>query len=524
MGKKIFVLIVALMSVSLIGIVTVQVYWISNAVEANQKQFKNDVKISLARVSEEVSENEYADFYRKIKPILDTATIANSTQLHNFVLQQLDTTGKQIFSYSLTQVSQNFEIPTGFLASDSIEVVVQRIINREDVTNFNNIKANNDFVKNNSTQSFTTIKRSLEAERAFIKPAFEMSRSFYPIHQRVSNRTLKLLLKKEFSKRGIDIDFKYGVYSEDGYLTNLKSGYYTINKANSIGYALFETDSRESKFKLYVTFPDQQEHYLADISNILLLSVFFIFIIIVAFSSSLYQLVRQKKISEIKTDFINNMTHEFKTPIATINLALDAIKNPRIINDNEKVKRYVRMIREENKRMHGQVENVLRISRLEKNQLEISKVAIDMNDIVEEAISHVDLLVKNQEGIITTHLHALQSEVLGNHLHLTNIIVNMLENALKYSDKKPNIEVFTESTSNFFIIKIKDDGIGMSKSAQKYVFNKFYREHKGNIHNVKGHGLGLAYVKEIIENHQGTVFVESEKGKGSTFTVKLPLI
>ncbi len=358
MGKKIFVLIVALMSVSLIGIVTVQVYWISNAVEANQKQFKNDVKISLARVSEEVSENEYADFYRKIKPILDTATIANSTQLHNFVLQQLDTTGKQIFSYSLTQVSQNFEIPTGFLASDSIEVVVQRIINREDVTNFNNIKANNDFVKNNSTQSFTTIKRSLEAERAFIKPAFEMSRSFYPIHQRVSNRTLKLLLKKEFSKRGIDIDFKYGVYSEDGYLTNLKSGYYTINKANSIGYALFETDSRESKFKLYVTFPDQQEHYLADISNILLLSVFFIFIIIVAFSSSLYQLVRQKKISEIKTDFINNMTHEFKTPIATINLALDAIKNPRIINDNEKVKRYVRMIREENKRMHGQVENL----------------------------------------------------------------------------------------------------------------------------------------------------------------------
>ncbi len=132
--------------------------------------------------------------------------------------------------------------------------------------------------------------------------------------------------------------------------------------------------------------------------------------------------------------------------------------------------------------------------------------------------------MKNQEGIITTHLHALQSEVLGNHLHLTNIIVNMLENALKYSDKKPNIEVFTESTSNFFIIKIKDDGIGMSKSAQKYVFNKFYREHKGNIHNVKGHGLGLAYVKEIIENHQGTVFVESEKGKGSTFTVKIPLI
>ena len=273
-----------------------------------------------------------------------------------------------------------------------------------------------------------------------------------------------------------------------------------------------------------LTFPDQKEHILAGISNILLLSIFFIFIIIIAFSSSLYQIIKQKKISEIKTDFINNMTHEFKTPIATINLALDAIKNPKIINDNEKVKRYVKMIREENKRMHGQVENVLRISKLEKNQIEMSKVAIDMHDIVEEAISHVSLLANDKEGSITTHLHALQSEVLGNHLHLTNVLVNMLENALKYSHEKPNIEVFTESTSKFFIIKIKDDGIGMGKNAQKYAFNKFYREHKGNVHDVKGHGLGLAYVKEIVVNHQGTVFVDSEKGKGSTFTVKLPLI
>ncbi|MDG1993537.1 MAG: HAMP domain-containing sensor histidine kinase, partial [Polaribacter sp.] len=170
------------------------------------------------------------------------------------------------------------------------------------------------------------------------------------------------------------------------------------------------------------------------------------------------------------------------------------------------------------------VENVLRISKLEKNHIDISKTAIDMHEIVEEAISHVSLLVSDKKGIITTHLHALQSEVLGNHLHLTNVLVNMLENALKYSIDKPNIEVFTESTPKFFIIKIKDDGIGMGKGAQKYIFNKFYREHKGNVHNVKGHGLGLAYVKDIVNNHQGTVFVDSEKGIGSTFTVKLPLI
>ena len=512
------------MSISLIGIVTVQVYWISNAVEAKNEQFKNDVKIALAQVSDEVREKEKEEFYRRIKPIIDTTTNVNSNQLNNYFLQQFDTVGKQVFSYSSTTLEQTIPLPTEFLTNDSVDRVITRVTQREDLSTFKNVFKNNDFSNSKSAKVFTNVKRSVEVEDALLMPVFNAYRSSIPIHQRISNRELSLILKDKFSKRGIDIDFKYGVYSVDEYLTNLKSGYYTINKSNSIGSALFLDNNGNTKFKLYVTFPNQQEHILVEIFNILLLSVFFIFIIIIAFSSSLYQLVRQKKISEIKTDFINNMTHEFKTPIATINLALDAIKNPRIIDDNNKVLRYVKMIREENKRMHGQVENVLRISKLEKNQIDISKVAIDMDDIVEEAISHVDLLVKNEQGKVTTHFQALQSEVLGNHLHLTNVIVNILENALKYSEDKPNIEVFTESTSKFFIVKIKDDGIGMSKNAQKYVFDKFYREHKGNVHNVKGHGLGLAYVKEIVENHQGTVFVESEKGKGSTFTVKIPLI
>ena len=522
MGKKMFVLIVALMSFSLIGIVTVQVYWINNAVETKKKQFVNDVKISLTSVSEEVAEKDYAEFQRKIKPFLDATPRATSSMLRNFILQQIDTTGKKVIAYSLTVLEQNIKVGVDFLENDSL--FVKRIIGREDIFNSNRFSANSDFSNNNNTQNFTTIKRNNRAEELYYKDVFSVYKSAYPIHQRISNRELNATLKKEFFKRGINIDFKYGVYSSDGYLTNLKSGYYTINKANSIGSPLFVDESGNSKFNLYVTFPNQQKHILADISNILLLSVFFIFIIIVAFSSSLYQIIKQKKLSEIKSDFINNMTHEFKTPIATINLALDAIKNPKIINDNEKVNRYVTMIRQENKRMHGQVENVLRISKLEKNQIEISKVAIDMHDIIEDAISHVRLLINDKKGNIITNLHALQSEVLGNDLHVTNVVVNILENALKYSNEEPNIEVFTESTAKFFILKIKDDGIGMSKNAQKYVFDKFYREHKGNIHNVKGHGLGLAYVKEIVENHQGTVFVDSEKGKGSTFTVKLPLI
>ena len=182
------------------------------------------------------------------------------------------------------------------------------------------------------------------------------------------------------------------------------------------------------------------------------------------------------------------------------------------------------MIRDENKRMHGQVENVLRISKLEKNQLDVTKEQVDIHDIIEDAIMHVNLLVADKEGYIKTKLNASLTEVLANQSHFTNVFVNVIDNAIKYSDRAPRITVLTENTDKFIIIKIKDKGIGMSKNVQKNIFKKFYREETGNIHNVKGHGLGLSYVKKIIEIHQGEIYVESEKGMGSTFTIKIPLI
>jgi two-component system phosphate regulon sensor histidine kinase PhoR len=255
----------------------------------------------------------------------------------------------------------------------------------------------------------------------------------------------------------------------------------------------------------------------------ILLSVIFTSIIILAYTSALYQLVKQRKISEIKSDFINNMTHEFKTPIATINLALDTIRNPKVIDDKDKVKRYLTMIKEENKRMHAQVENVLRISKLEKNELSISKDRVKLHDLIEDAITHVELIVEDRKGYIKTFFDAEKSSILANETHFTNVIVNILDNAIKYSPNAPKIEVYTENVGNNIFLKIKDHGSGMSKAAAKKVFEKFYREHTGNIHNVKGHGLGLAYVKRIVEDHQGHVSVETEKDKGSTFIIKLPL-
>lgn len=261
-----------------------------------------------------------------------------------------------------------------------------------------------------------------------------------------------------------------------------------------------------------------------DVVIITLMSLLFTLIIIVGYMSAVYQLIKQRKISQMKSDFINNMTHEFKTPIATINLALDAIKNPKIFNNKEKVSNYISIIKHENKRMNAQVENVLRISKLRKKQLNISKDRLELHDLIQDAITHVELIVQNRQGYIKTNFKASKSSILANDSYFTNVIVNILDNAVKYSEGPPKIDILTENIGNNVFMSIKDQGIGISKPAHKRVFEEFYREHTGNVHNVKGHGLGLANVKRIIDNHQGTISLESEKGKGSIFTIKLPLI
>ncbi len=356
-----------------------------------------------------------------------------------------------------------------------------------------------------------------------LKDLFNSYAKREPIHKRVSKQEIELLMQRELENRGLEISFEYGVYS-NGLPTKVKSKKFKYSKRNIYKAHMFTDMEGSSNFDLLVSFPEKKRFLVSSILGMALLSLMFTLIIVIAYSGAIYQLIKQKQISEIKTDFINNMTHEFKTPIATINLAVEAIKNPKIIGDHEKVTRYLTMIRDENKRMHAQVENVLRISKLEKNQLDISKDRVDVHDIIADAITHVDLIAKDRGGYIHTHLEAERSEVLANEMHFTNVIVNILDNAIKYSDQAPKIDVYTEKVKNYIIIKVQDNGSGMSKAVLKRVFEKFYREHTGDVHNVKGHGLGLAYVKKIVDDHQGEVYAESEKGKGSTFFIKLPLI
>jgi two-component system phosphate regulon sensor histidine kinase PhoR len=224
----------------------------------------------------------------------------------------------------------------------------------------------------------------------------------------------------------------------------------------------------------------------------------------------------------MQADFINNMTHEFKTPLATISLAADTIENSGVITDENKVRHFVGMIKKENSRMNRQVETILQIATLDKHEMDFAFNPIDIHEEITHAIDTIEIQVTDRGGVIHRHLEAVNSVVTGDPEHLRNLVHNLLDNANKYSDKAPDITVMTRSNDSGVFLEVADRGIGMSKSVQNRVFERFYREATGNIHNVKGFGLGLNYVKAITDAHGGTVTVESEQGKGSIFTVFLP--
>ena len=522
MSKRIFILLIVLMSVALIGIIVVQVYWINNSIEIREKQFDNDVKFALAKVSENIQKREISDYYKRYKPLIDSATKTSKSIVKDFYFKQIDTATNREFTFRQSILENNYKSAIPLFNNDTIYFKTFFSEKLKETRKIPSINTRDLREVSPETRIYEIGKQSKITSLQFENQFKEMASSF-PIYDRISETEIIQNIDNELRERGVDTKYEFAVYG-DGLATKVKSEKFRKQRGKSYPVPLFVDDEGSSNYELIVSFPKKKEYILGSITNILILATIFILIITLAFASALYQLIKQKQISEIKTDFINNMTHEFKTPIATINLALDAIKNPKIIGDKEKILKYAEMIRQENKRMHGQVENVLRISKLEKKQLDLSTTVIDVHDIIEDAVSHVDLIIRDKGGYINTHFEALQSEVMANMFHLTNVFINLLDNAMKYTEEEPKIDVFTEIAGNNIIIKIKDQGIGMHRNVQKQVFEKFYREQKGNIHDVKGHGLGLSYVKKIVEHFHGSVYVESEKGKGSTFSVKLPLI
>jgi two-component system phosphate regulon sensor histidine kinase PhoR len=514
------------MSISLLGIILVQVYWFNTSLEKSEEQFKFHIKQVLGNVSEKLQEKEKYTFYNKYKKLREsTGKTPQTEDLLEYKYYQRNKKTNETIIYSNSIISEDYDLFSTFFDKKADSLKVKNYSAKRKTLIFNHNSFDKGGIENKGTPDVTIEKYgTLEIlENAQFDIFYKDIVANYSIYDRVSKETLQKILENELNEYGVKTPFEFNVYS-NGLATKIKSEHFAYDKDATYSIPVFIDNDGNNKYSLLISFPQKKKFLFSEILAITLLSIIFTLVIIIAYANALHQLIKQRQISEIKTDFINNMTHEFKTPIATINLALDAIKNPKVIDDKEKVYRYLQMIRDENKRMHAQVENVLRISKLEKKELDITKESSNIQTIIEDAIDHVHLIIEDRQGTITTHFEANRTTVLLNDVHFTNVIVNVLDNAIKYSPDVPVIDIYTENIKDFILIKIKDQGAGMTKAAQKRIFEKFYREHTGDLHNVKGHGLGLAYVKRIIEDHNGQIFVESEKGKGSTFIIKVPLI
>ncbi len=379
--------------------------------------------------------------------------------------------------------------------------------------------------KENTSEPLTAqLSKEISNNTYALREFAKLSASNLPIERRVDEKTIDSVVSKELKLSGLDTKFGFAVIDKHNKITKVANKIYNDEKDKSnYTYPLF-TDSKDvTLYTLALVFP-RKDYSLAKNNLPMLLGTFMSLLTILGiYIISINYMMRQKKISDIKTDFINNMSHEFKTPLATISVATDSLSNDKIATNPDKVKYYSQLIKQENLRMKKQVENVLNMSKLERNEVQLFLKETDVRALIKKITESFGLIVAQRNGTLTQEFNTEKYVFKIDEFHISNALVNLLDNANKYSPENPAITVRTRNEGNWYVIEISDQGMGMDMQNTGKIFEKFFREETGNIHNVKGQGLGLSYVKKIIELHKGQILVESTKGKGSTFTVKLPM-
>lgn len=347
------------------------------------------------------------------------------------------------------------------------------------------------------------------------------------INDTVHPYLLEALLRKEFMRRNIEEDFEYGVY--DCFTDSVVYGNYVSLKDSAVADTahhseLLKLDKDGHYFGVY--FPRRSSSFWEPEPRSRATWIYPAIVTLIVFSFfaySLWIIIRQKRLGEIKNDFIGNMTHELKTPISTIALSSEVLSEPGIERDPERLRMYAGIIRTENDRLRTQVERVLQLATLDKENLALKRETVDMHLLIAEVATAFELQVKDRNGVLQQELGADRHTVKGDPVHLTNVLFNLVDNAIKYSDAKVEVTITTSCDADMLELRVKDQGIGIARQDQRHVFERFYRVPTGNVHNVKGFGLGLHYVQQIVHAHNGAIRLESEPGRGSTFIIRLPI-
>ena len=356
-----------------------------------------------------------------------------------------------------------------------------------------------------------------------MNPVKQVSTNYFIVlvNSEVDASLLEFLLRSEFEKRSIRADFEYGVY--DCNSEKMKYGDYV--PMQSAGEKVSNSKLPAwSDYAYYfgVQFPNHEAHILNQM-GIWSFSSGVLLIVIVFFGYTLFIILKQKRLSEIQKDFINNMTHEFKTPISTIAVSTEVLKDPAITQHPERLLNYTTIIEKENARLRQQVERVLQVAQMDKEDIGLRKEKVDVHSVIEEAIRNTSGALSEKQGSISCALTATHHTVEADRMHLTNVLYNLIDNAIKYCTGAPHIVIRTLDSGKSLLLEVHDNGIGISPENQKRVFQKFFRVPTGNVHDVKGFGIGLNYVKTIIESHKGSINLQSVLGNGSVFKIVLPL-
>jgi len=353
-------------------------------------------------------------------------------------------------------------------------------------------------------------------------PVKQLSTNYFVVmvNSEIDASLLEFLLRNEFETRGIIADFEYGIY--DCSSEKMVYGNYVplkTSKEKTTGKNLPKWSNQGYYFG--VQFPNRAAHIINQM-GIWSFSSVVLLLVITFFAYTLFVILKQKRLSEIQKDFINNMTHEFKTPIATISVSAEVLKDPGIVHQPERLKNYAGIIEKENLRLKQQVERVLQMARLDKEDIGLKKEIIDVHQLIAESIRNHAMVLQERKGIVNSELSATQFQIEGDRFHLTSVFSNLIDNAIKYCKDIPQITIRTSNRNHGCVIEVADNGIGISSENQRRVFQKFYRVPTGNVHDVKGFGLGLSYAKTIVEAHGGNISLQSELGKGCLFQIYIP--
>jgi two-component system phosphate regulon sensor histidine kinase PhoR len=541
MNRMKFTGLIIMMLLSIIGIIWVQIVWIRNAVSINNDSFDYVVSLCIGNAANSIESSRKMNFINNF--MIDEPLSFNDTSGSVSGYLSIGTYSSEPGSklnVRITNQSYSGSFDTGVVTtvdksytftgdtsvvSDSVKFMValsdgsgkMNIVKRGNQMNTNSRSV---YIRQNEFIDWVK-KRSNE----FRNMSEQMINEIYQWEKtlELDNKEIEFTIKQSLAYSKIRTPFEFaviknGVVQDGTYKKSQKKDFLRSNYK----VRLFPDNIMRQDLILSVVFPERANYILGSMIWILGGSLLFSLFILATFALSLYFIIRQKKISEMKSDFINNMTHEFKTPIATISLAADTITNPKVINDEARIKHFIGMIKKENSRMNKKVETILQIASLDKKEIEFRYENISLHSIIEHVVETIDLQVQQRNGKISLFLEASDPVIYGDNEHLTNLINNLLDNAIKYSPEAPEISVKTKNIEKGVLLSVEDKGIGMTKAVQSKIFERFYRQSSGNIHDVKGFGLGLNYARAIIDAHRGNISVFSEPGKGSRFEIFIP--